>query len=354
MRGRVGAGVAAMGATCRLNSSMNLSSMMGAWLNRQGVAMTTISQRSFTSSSSLLQTEAASAAAPASSATTAASGESGVSGAVTRRPTRRRSGRSSARASRRRESEEIKKLRRAAKREKLRAKRLEQEERARARVQKQKESRAKKRAALLERVQWLRERVAKDIARRPLVSARIRRGEKGRFPGSPYSLFSSHEYPSARKEVEETRGSDAAGQLTNVSRVIAARWKALTPEQKQHWTNEAQKKIDEYRANQDLRPKRPLTPYLRFALEHRRGYIRENPSAGLVDASRASSADWKSMDGERKKSYYDAYQREMEEWKPKYEAWQKRNPQAVNYKVPSYVEATRRLKKTQTKTAKTE
>lgn len=59
------------------------------------------------------------------------------------------------------------------------------------------------------------------------------------------------------------------------------------------------------------KPKRPMSPYLKFATEHRRKLLKENPELNFVDVAKKCSNLWNEMQKSAKERYSGDYEEQM-------------------------------------------
>lgn len=65
------------------------------------------------------------------------------------------------------------------------------------------------------------------------------------------------------------------------------------------------------------KPKKPLSPYLRYLNEIRSAVVKENPSLNNRDILKKCAEFWSTISEVKKKQYVEAYQKEVEEYDKK-------------------------------------
>ncbi|XP_044253829.1 transcription factor A, mitochondrial [Tribolium madens] len=66
------------------------------------------------------------------------------------------------------------------------------------------------------------------------------------------------------------------------------------------------------------KPKRPLTPYLKFVRDHRQDILKENPNLKMTQVTSQCATHWKTADPSLKAKYQNEFKIEMEEYARRY------------------------------------
>lgn len=105
------------------------------------------------------------------------------------------------------------------------------------------------------------------------------------------------------------------------SAFLAEKWKELSESAKEPFKVQQAELREAYnekvKAYKATLPKRPVTPYIRFALSIRESLEASNPDASFIDIARLSGQKWKSLTDAEKKPYFDAWNAEKEALKAK-------------------------------------
>ncbi|CCF55626.1 hypothetical protein KAFR_0A01880 [Kazachstania africana CBS 2517] len=112
--------------------------------------------------------------------------------------------------------------------------------------------------------------------------------------------------------------------VTEIAALGAKKWNTLNDFEKQSLRDKFTRELREYQVakgrfiKQNLPPKKPLPPYVRFTQEIRDSIVRENPNLTFGEISQVISNKWSNLNNTEKEKYVNQYRHNLQDWNSKY------------------------------------